>query len=216
MAKGKKETKTVSIKSTEAITLDPSYLEKAKDWEDFINLWLISKEIDQRNQWFKGDIANKVVTTYGEGSLKRFSEDVRESSGTIENYRRVSRAFPLEKRNWNLSWTHYFHASYTDSYKKGEQKFDGEERYKWIEKAHDKDWSTLRLVEEIKKKKALKGKSDMLFDYYEEYLKKVRNILLHIEKDKLSEGEKNRLIHKLLDIYNEFMVYLKEEKRKEK
>lgn len=204
-------TEKKKVSNTEAITLDPSYLERATDWEDFINLWMISKEVDQRNQWFKGDIANKVVTIYGEGSLKKFSEEVQEAITTIENYRRVARAFPPEKRYWNLNWTHYFIASYTDSYKKGEGKFDGHERFKWIEEAHDKSWTTTRLTEEIKKRKAFKGKEDAsVFDYYEEYLKKVRNILLHIEKDRLTEDEKNKLIHKLLDIYNEFMVYLKE------
>jgi hypothetical protein len=197
--------------NTQAITLDPSYLDNAKDWEDFINLWIISKEIDQRNQWFKGDIANKVAVIHGEGSLKRFAQEVEESIRTIENYRRVARAFPFEKRNWKLSWTHYFIASYTDSYKKGQNQFDGENRFDWIEKAHDNNWTTTRLIEEVKKKQVFIGKEDAsVFDYYEEYLKKVRNVLMHVEKDRLIEKEKNDLIHKLLDIYNEFMVYLKE------
>lgn len=205
------EQKGKIIPNTQAITLDPSYLVNAKDWEDFINLWIISKEIDQRNQWFKGDIANKVAVEHGEGSLKRFAQEVEESIRTIENYRRVARAFPLEKRNWKLSWTHYFIASYTDSYKKGLNKFDGENRYEWIEKAHDSNWTTTRLMEEIKKKDVFIGKEDdSVFDYYEEYLKKVRNVLMHVEKDRLVEKEKDKLIHKLLDIYNEFMVYLKE------
>jgi len=201
----------IKSNNPQSITLDPSYLNNAKDWEDFISLWSISKEIDQRNQWFKGDIADKVAVLHGEGSLKRFSEEVEESLPTIENYRRVSRAFPEDKRNWKLSWTHYFIASYTDSFKKGQNKFDKDDRYEWIEKAHDNNWTTVRLKEEIKKKKAFAGKEDSsVFDYYEEYLKKVRNILLHIERDRLNNEEKDKLVRKLLDIYNEFMVYLKE------
>jgi len=203
--------KKVKLNSTRAITLDPSHLDDAKDWEDFVNLWFISKEVDQQNQWFKGDIGNKVAIIHGEGSLKRFSKEVEESRPTVENYRRVSRAFPESKRNWKLSWTHYFIASYTDSFKRGANKFDADERYKWIEKAHDNNWTTTRLKEEIKKKKAFTGKKDAsVFDYYEEYLKKTRNILMHIEKARLNEAERMKLIHMLLDIYNEFMVYLKE------
>ena len=203
--------KKVKPSSSQAITLDPAHLNSAKDWEDFISLWLISKEVDQRNQWFKGDIANKVAVLHGEGSLKRFSKEVEESIGTVENYRRVARAFRESKRHWKLAWTHYFIASYTDSFRKGQGKFDKKERYKWIEKAHDNNWTTTRLKEEVKKKKAFVGKNDSsVFDYYEEYLKKVRNILMHIERDRLDDKEKNKLIHKLLDIYNEFMVYLKE------
>jgi len=203
--------KEIKAKGSQAITLDPAYLNDAKDWEDFVNLWFVSKEVDQQNQWFKGDIADKVAVLHGEGSLKKFSEEVEESSTTVENYRRVSRAFPQSKRGWKLSWTHYFTASYTDSFKKGASKFDTEERFTWIEKAHDNNWTTTRLKEEIKKKKAFAGNNDAsVFDYYEEYLKKTRNILLHVEKMRLSDAERTKLIHSLLDIYNEFMIYLKE------
>ena len=85
--------KKVKFKSNQSITLDPSYLDDAKDWEDFVNLWFVSKEVDQRNQWLKGDIANKVAIIHGDGSLKKFSKEVEESYPTVENYRRVSRAF---------------------------------------------------------------------------------------------------------------------------
>jgi len=202
------EKELVSV-SNEAITLDPSHLKDAKEWEDFINLWMIAKEIDQRNQWFKGDIANGVVTVYGEGSLIKFSEDVRESIRTVENYRRVARAFPEEKRYLNLSWTHYFIASYTDSYKKKESEFDGENRFRWIEKAHDEGWSTPRLTEETRKAKALKGKDDIIFDYYDEYIKKVRNVLLHIDKAKLTNEEKKALISHLKAVQEEFETFLR-------
>ena len=203
--------KKVKFNSNQSIILDPSYLDDAKDWEDFINLWFVSKEVDQRNQWLKGDIANKVAVIHGDSSLRRFSKEVEESHPTVENYRRVSRAFPKSKRNWKLSWTHYFIASYTDSFKKGIKTFDSKKRYEWIEKAHDNNWTTTRLKEEIKKKNAFAGKKDSsIFDYYEEYIQKTRNILLHIEKARLSDAERTKLIHSLLDAYNEFLVYLKE------
>ena len=195
----------------DVIILDPSQLKKAKTWEDFISLWFMSKELDQRNQWFKGDIALLVATKWGEGSLNKFGESVDESKTTLENYRRVSRAFPVGKRGLNLEWTHYYLASYTDSFRKGLGRFVGQERFDWINKAHDNSWTTVRMAEEIKKKKAMKGKGEgATFSYYEEYLKKVRNILMHIDRDDLNDKESERLIHKLLDIYNEFMVYLKE------
>lgn len=193
---------------TETITLDPNYLNQAKSWEDFVSLWTISKEIDIRNQWFKGDIVERIVAIYGENSLKKFAEEIKESVVTLENYRRVSRAFPIGKRYWNLSWTHYFIASFTDSYRKSKKKFLGIERYKWIEKAHDEGWNVTRLTEEIKKSKALVGKSDILYDYYSEYLKKTRNILLHIEKEKLTKEEKGKLVEQLIDICEEFKTYL--------
>jgi hypothetical protein len=190
------------------ITLDVDYLDKAKDWEDFVSLWMISKEIDVRNQWFKGDIANRVVVTYGEGSLRKFAEEVDESLRTIEHYRRVSRAFDVNQRDLNLTWTHYLIASFADSYKKKEQKFDGNERIKWIETAHDNGWSTTRLAAEIKKAGVIADK-ESVFEYYNDYFDKLRNILMHIEKDTLTDEEKAELVAKLTDVLIEFKNYLK-------
>lgn len=196
------------IEVDEPITLNPIDLDKAKDWEDFISLWMISKEIDMRNQWFKGDIANRVAVVHGEGSLIKFAQDVQENVSSIEQWRRVSRAFPRETRNYNLTWTHYFLASFTDSYKKGEEKFEGKERFKWVEKANDEHWSTPRLAEEIKKDHALVDNKQEIFEYYDAYLSKVNHVLLHIEKDQLNREQALKLIDKLMTIYNDFTVYL--------
>ena len=49
-----------------------------------------------------------------------------------------------------------------------------------------------------------------VFNYYSEYIKKVGNILMHVEKNRLKEEERDRLINKLLDVYSRFLVYLKE------
>jgi len=196
----------------EPITLNPIDLEKATEWEDFISLWTISQEIDMRNQWFKGDIANRVVTVHGESSLSKFADDVHEKRVTLENYRRVSRAFPREMRGFNLSWTHFFVASYTDSYNKGESKFGSEERFKWIKKACDESWSTTRLAQEIKKEHALVADNQDIFTYYEEYLGKVGHVLLHMEKEHLTKEQAKKLLDKLMAVYSDFTVYLDEVK----
>jgi len=192
----------------DSITLNPLDLEKANTWEDFISLWTVSKEIDVRNQWFKGDIANRVAVIHGESSLSKFALDVQEKRVTIESYRRVARAFPPETRGYNLSWTHYFVASYTDSFKKGEGKFESDNRFQWIEKANDENWSTSRLAVEIKKSGALVEKKQEIFQYYNEYLDKVRCVLLHIEKTQLVKSEAEQLSNKLMSIYDEFTIYL--------
>jgi hypothetical protein len=192
----------------DSITLNPLDLEKADTWEDFLSLWMMSKEIDVRNQWFKGDIANRVAVVHGESSLSQFSQDVQEKRVTIESYRRVARAFPKETRIYNLNWTHYFIASFTDSFKKGEGKFETENRFEWIEKANDQNWSTSRLGMEIKKNGALVEKKQEISQYYDEYLDKVKYVLLHIEKDQLSEKEADQLLDKLMAIYNDFTIYL--------
>lgn len=192
----------------EPITLNPVDLEQATTWEDFISLWMISKEIDMRNQWFKGDISNRVAIVHGESSLSKFATDVQEKRVTIESCRRVARAFPKDTRNFNLSWTHYFIASFTDSYKKGEAKFEGDNRFKWVEKANDENWSTTRLAQEIKKDHALVADNQDIFTYYDEYLMKVNHVLMHIEKEHLSKDQAEKLLDKLMAIYNDFTVYL--------
>jgi hypothetical protein len=192
----------------EAITLNPIDLERATTWEDFISLWMISKDIDVRNQWFKGDIANRVAVVHGESSLSKFAQDVQEKRVTIESCRRVARAFSREYRGFNLTWTHYFIASFTDSYKKGEGKFESDNRFKWIEKANDEGWSTTRFAEEIKKANALASQSKDVFEYYSDYLGKVGHVLLHMEKEQLTKEQAKKLLDGLMTVYNDFTVYL--------
>lgn len=192
----------------EPITLDPNDLTNAKTWEDFISLWTISKDLDLRNQWFKGDIANQLSIVHGDSSLDKFAQDVQEKRVTMESYRRVARAFPKDMRNFNLVWTHYFHASFTDAYKKGQGIFDGTERFKWIKKANDEMWSPTRLLQEIKKANALVGSQQGIFEYYNDYLTKVEHILMHVEKNQLTRGQADQLLVRILDIHSQFSQYL--------
>jgi len=199
--------KNLVPQQTQPITLDPSFLAQAKNWEDFVSLWMISKEIDVRNQWYKGDIADRVAVIHGESSLTKFAIDIGEPVRTIEHYRRVSRAFRGTDRGLNLSWTHYLIASFTDSFKKGKNKFDGNERVKWAEKANDEGWSTTRLTAEIKKAGFIKDQGTM-FDYWNNYFDKLKNMLMHIEKDSLTNEERRQLIDRLVAVLSEFEDYL--------
>ncbi len=199
--------KTLVPQQAPPITLDPNFLDQAQTWDDFVSLWMISKEIDTRNQWYKGDIANKVAVVHGESSLKKFAIDIGEPVRTIEHYRRVSRAFRGTERTFNLSWTHYLIASFSDSFKKGSNKFDGNERIKWAEKANDEGWSTSRLTVEIKKSGFINDQGTR-FDYWNNYFDKLKNILMHMEKDSLTDEEKKRLFNKLSMVLSEFKNYL--------
>jgi hypothetical protein len=196
--------------SNTKLLLNLGDIQKATEWEEFVSLWTISQEIDQKNQWCKGDIANRITTVHGEESLKKFAEEVKESYATMQHFRRVSRAYPQQDmRDWNLSWTHYLIASFADAYNKGEKKFDSDNRFKWLESAHDNGWNTGRLEAEIKKQGAIKDDKDY-FDYYMEYLNKVRNILLHVEKSSITDDGKAKLYNHLSDTLTQFGVYLKE------
>jgi hypothetical protein len=196
------------LASNDSITLNPADLENASEWEDFISLWMVSKDFDIRNQWYKGDIAQRLAVVHGESSLTKFAADVHEERVTVEGYRRIARAFPKETRIYNLSWTHYFIASFTDSFKKGAGVFEGNERFKWIEKANDEGWSTTRMKEEIKKSGALINEQKDVYTYYDEYLSKVQNILLHVEKAQMTRDQAIALSEKIGWIRQNFDDYL--------
>jgi len=204
-----KPVETGEVVNTDPISLDPTYLVKANQWEDFVGLWMTSKEVDIRNQWFKGDIVNKINSVYGEKGLEKFAQDVHESLTTMNHYRRVSRAYPRHYREMNLTWSHFLVASFTDSYSKTKNNFDGNSRFKWIEKAHDEGWSSTRLAQEIKKIKGHKigDIQENELGYYIEYLEKVENILTHLDKRKINKEGAQKIIERLSKVQNQVAEY---------
>ena len=191
----------------ELIAVNPKSLDKAEDWEDFISLWAMSKEIDTCNQFFKGDIAQKVSVKHGNDSLGKFAQAVGEPYQTIIGYRRVARAFLTDKRGLNLSWTHYHLASHTDEYDKRQGTFKSDNRAKWINEANDEGWSSLRLAEEIKSRKAQVGVDEIFLERYMEYLEKVKNIFTHLDKKKVKKEDAQKIIEKMTYVQNEVAEY---------
>jgi translation elongation factor P/translation initiation factor 5A len=193
----------------QVIQLETDSLQLASSWEDFVTLWMTSKEIENLNQFFKGDIADKVGCKYGEQSLSKFADEVREPYQTIVAYRRVSRAFKSDSRALNLNWTHYLLASQTDEYNKATGVFESDNRVKWIEKAHDEGWSVNQLAVEIKKEKALIKESAYI--YYSNYVEKIGNILMHMDINNLTTEQKDELTEKVYKIADDFDSYVRKE-----
>ena len=198
------------VQYDETMSLGTHTVNKAKEWEDFIGLWMMSRDVDSKNQWFKGDIVNRLATIYGENSIGKFAQEVQESLRSIYQYRRAARAFDEEHRNMNISFTHYLLASYTDEYNKGNGEFTSDERFKWIEKANDNSWSTGKMAQEIKKKNALVKENKDIFEYYDSYLDKVNYVLTHMEKEELGSGQANALLDKLKVLYRNLADYLQD------
>jgi hypothetical protein len=89
----------------------------------------------------------------------KFADQIRLPRTSIDNYIRVARAFPIEKRIPNLSFTHHYLASFADSYSEKQNKFLTNTRFKWVEKAADNSLSTRQLlaqINEYKDKRTLK------------------------------------------------------------
>jgi len=206
--------KGVKMAEGKVLALETSYLtnilSKATDWEDFIGLWMQSKEFEQAVQWFKGDIATKIEIRFGQSSLSKFAQEVGENLKTIEAYRRVSRAFPkMEDRLWNLAWTHYFLASQTDAWDKKNQQFPTNNRFKWIKQAHDNSWGTVRLAVEIQSNNALVQKTANEFNLYLSYVSKFVNMITHWDLKSLSEPERKVLCDEIFKGYSAFAGKIK-------
>ena len=131
------------------IILDEQALQEATSWEDLISAWIACHETEAQINWFRADIANKVETGYGSNGLQKFAQEVGASYYTLASYRRVARAFPDSERNNRVSFSHYLVSSMVDKFNQTAQDFDSKERYDWIVKAEDNNWSVNRLRNEI-------------------------------------------------------------------
>jgi len=189
--------------SNELYPISDDVISNADSLEDFASLWTLSSDIDQRNQWFKGDVLDRLVIKYGEKSLLEFSRMVNEKYQTLVLYRRVSRAFIKEQRNYNLTWTHYMLASMTDNWDQYKQVFETDNRIKWIEEAHDNNWNVPRFKNELitSNKKNL---NIPLVDIYMQSIQKFGNIILHWDINKLNKKDRLILIDELNKISNKF------------
>ena len=52
-------------------------------------------------------MALEVEVKYGQGDLQRYAKAIGMEHGTLENYRRVARAYEKSRRRENLSFTHH-------------------------------------------------------------------------------------------------------------
>lgn len=198
----------IENQSFQTVVFDPRVLNRLETWEDHISAFIQLKEYDFASNWLKGDIANRVTVKYGENSLGEFAKAVGSQRTTVDNYRRVSRAFDFTCRQVKVSWWTFAVASYADKYNKKSGKFVGERRFEYIKKADDESWSSRQLAQVMKKENVI-AETNSVFQYYFDYLTKLENILLHIEKNRLTEQEKQKLAEKLVSLYKKFSVYLK-------
>jgi hypothetical protein len=194
------------IQYNSPIVLAPESIDKAQDFEDYVSLWMMSKELDQRNQWFKGDIADKVAIKFKEESLEKFSQSVGEKYDIVSAYRRVARAFPIEKRMYNASWTHYFQASFADKWNKSKQQFETDKRFGWLEKATDETWTVDKLRMQMAEDKA--NEDNDLYTFYLGAIVRFGNIITHWKKEKLDKSQREMLIQNLEGVVDDFEEYL--------
>lgn len=128
---------------------------KLDSWEDRISAWENAKNYAVASSWVQADVYASLIPQFGEKSLATFAKEINIPTTTVTNYARTSQAFPLDKREPMLTFTHHLQASQADTKnRKGE--FLSDTRFEWIIKAADEKWPVARLVTEIQqaKKKA--------------------------------------------------------------
>ena len=140
----------LAIQNINGVRLNREDIDQAKEWDDLIGLWHNTTEVDRLAQWYKGDIAVRIGIIFGEDSLGQFAHEVGESRSAIDNYRRVARAFPPNKRDYNLPFYTFLAASLADSFDKGKKEFASEKRFEWVEKA-EADFATARRELRVRK-----------------------------------------------------------------
>ena len=124
-------------------------------WEDHVSYYIQLSEASNSFSWIKADILKHLTEKFGESSLEQISKDINEPASTIASYVRVSRGFPVDKRDQTLSFSHHFQASFADSYDESKGAFTTDKRFDWIEKAADENLSTRRMKEEIQEAKGV-------------------------------------------------------------
>jgi len=87
--------------------------------------------------WHRADIALHIHDTYGDVVLKTFADQTGEKHVTLRNYKWVAEAYPLVNRVIQVSFSHYQICA------------KREDRYVWLQKAFDEDWSKRKLEEEL-------------------------------------------------------------------
>ena len=186
----------LAIQNINGVRLSREDIDQAKEWDDLIGLWHNTTEVDRLAQWYKGDIAVRIGIIFGEDSLGQFAQEVGESRSALDNYRRVARAFPPDKRDYNLPFYTFLAASLADSFDKGKKEFASERRFGWVEKAETNNWSFLRLRQEMEGVQRL-NRGDSQYTLCLDYVKKFEGILLHTEVSKLSKEEWEQIIKRI-------------------
>lgn len=143
----------LSVKTEFPMGLSENLASKLDTWEDHVSYYISLSEASNSFSWIKADILKHLTEKFGESSLEQISKDINEPASTIASYVRVARAFPVEKRDQTLSFSHHFQASFADSYDESKGAFLSENRFDWIERAADENLSTRRMKEEIKESK---------------------------------------------------------------
>lgn len=154
--------------------LSNSVLNSLSTYDDFLNFYIQIDQAVNGFSWMKADTLRTMEDRLGSASLKAMSKELGENYSTLVSYIRVSRAFPVEKRDIGASFSLHFQASFADSYNSETKEFSGEERFNWRDKALDNNMSTRTLQKEIQATKEEKTEVDPESFIYKQMAEQIR------------------------------------------
>lgn len=138
---------------TQSPFLDSDVLKNLESYEEYLSFYLQLDEASSAFSWFKADLLNQMHQKLGEGSIEQLSKDVKQPRSTVINYVRVAKAFPKETREPAASFSIHIKASFVDSFNTEKQEFETNDRFDWVKRALDENFSTRGLEEAIKREK---------------------------------------------------------------
>lgn len=109
------------------------HFEQKISWEEAVSTGLELREAKDNSQWLLGDLALKIEKVYGVDSIGKFAIDININKNSLQQYRRVSRAFPPTTRSQLLSHRHHLILA------------GSEERFKLLKECEDNGTTTAQL-----------------------------------------------------------------------
>jgi hypothetical protein len=73
-----------------------------REYASYVDEW---QRVDSAARWLKGDLLAELVTSYGDGTLARFADEVETPLNTCQELRRVAEAYPEKSRRIELPWS---------------------------------------------------------------------------------------------------------------
>lgn len=118
--------------------MESAYVVQAHiSWEEAVTKGQELRAAKDNSQWDLGDLSLEVDSVYGQDSLGRFANEIGMNKKSLQQYRRVSAAYPPETRSPYLSHRHHLILA------------PRKDRFEWLEKAHDNNFTVTQLEREL-------------------------------------------------------------------
>ena len=135
------------------VQLSPEILSRLQSYEDFLSYYIQLDQASTAVSWVKADLLVHMSKKLGIKGIESLARDIKQPRSTIVNYVRTAKAFALNQRDYGVSFSHHFQASFADEYDDETGTFLTDKRFGWVNKAGDESLSTRELQDQIQRTK---------------------------------------------------------------